>query len=146
MANLFLLFRMHKEYLLILSCSYLVWQYPNSIFMQKLPVGKWIGAMIFLWGLSLAASAGSKNFASFATSRFFLGAFEAANNPAFTLLVGQYFTRREQALRASIWWAGGPIGAFVGDGLSFSVGHWHGSLARWQVSWIENLLSDYHAK
>ncbi|KAH8705917.1 putative pantothenate transporter [Talaromyces proteolyticus] len=116
--------------------GFLVWQYPNSIFMQKLPIGRWVGSMIFLWGLCLAASAGSTNFATLAVSRFFLGVFEATNNPAFTLLVSQYFTRREHALRSAIWWAGGPIGAFIGDGVSFGIGHLHGSLGQWQYLFL----------
>ncbi|KAB8230371.1 major facilitator superfamily domain-containing protein [Aspergillus alliaceus] len=113
--------------------GYLLWQYPNSIFMQKLPIGRWIGSMIFMWGLTVATHAASTNFATLAVNRFFLGLFEASNNPAFTLLVSQYFTKNEHALRSCIWWAGGPIGAFIGDGVSNGIGHLHGKLGQWQV-------------
>lgn len=101
--------------------------------MQKLPIGKWIGSMIFMWGLCVATTAASTNFATLAVNRFFLGLFEASNNPAFTLLVSQYFTKNEHALRSCIWWAGGPIGAFIGDGVSNGIGHVHGKLSQWQV-------------
>ncbi|KAF7592546.1 hypothetical protein BBP40_012770 [Aspergillus hancockii] len=116
--------------------GYLLWQYPNSIFMQKLPIGKWIGAMIFMWGLCVSTTAGSFNFATLAVNRFFLGLFEASNNPAFTLLVSQYFTRDEHALRSCIWWAGGPIGAFIGDGISNGIGHVHGKLSQWRYLYL----------
>ncbi|KAE8389338.1 major facilitator superfamily domain-containing protein [Aspergillus alliaceus] len=116
--------------------GYLLWQYPNSIFMQKLPIGRWIGSMIFMWGLTVATHAASTNFATLAVNRFFLGLFEASNNPAFTLLVSQYFTKNEHALRSCIWWAGGPIGAFIGDGVSNGIGHLHGKLGQWQYLYL----------
>ncbi|KAJ5618838.1 Major facilitator superfamily domain general substrate transporter [Penicillium lagena] len=116
--------------------GFLVWQYPNSIFMQRLPLGRWIGSMVFFWGLSVTASAGSTNFATLATSRFFLGIFEASNNPVFTLLVTQYYTRKEHALRACLWWAGGPVAAFIGDGVANGVGHLNGSLGQWQYLFL----------
>ncbi|KNG84546.1 putative pantothenate transporter [Aspergillus nomiae NRRL 13137] len=116
--------------------GFLVWQYPNSIFMQKLPIGKWIGSMIFMWGLCVATTAASTNFATLAVNRFFLGLFEASNNPAFTLLVSQYFTKNEHALRSCIWWAGAPIGAFIGDGVSNGIGHVHGKLSQWQYLYL----------
>ncbi|GAB1192564.1 hypothetical protein APSETT444_001757 [Aspergillus pseudonomiae] len=97
-----------------------------------LPIGKWIGSMIFMWGLCVATTAASTNFATLAVNRFFLGLFEASNNPAFTLLVSQYFTKNEHALRSCIWWAGAPIGAFIGDGVSNGIGHVHGKLSQWQ--------------
>lgn len=109
--------------------------------MQKLPIGRWIGSMVFLWGLCVSTTAASKNFATLAVNRFFLGIFEASNNPAFTLLVSQYFTRKEQALRSCIWWAGGPIGAFIGDAISNGIGHLHGRLGQWQVGFALALIS-----
>ncbi|KAJ5498726.1 Major facilitator superfamily domain general substrate transporter [Penicillium expansum] len=87
-------------------------------------------------GVCVAATAGVTNFATLAVARFFLGVFEASNNPVFTLLVSQYYTRQEHALRACLWWAGGPIAAFIGDGVSNGVGHFHGALGRWQYLYL----------
>ena len=112
---------------------FLVWEYPNSILMQKLPIGKWLGGMVFLWGISVAATAGAKNFAGLATARFFLGVFESTNGPIFTILIGQYYTRKEQPLRQCIWWAGAGVGGFIGDIIAYGLGHVHGALETWQV-------------
>lgn len=92
--------------------------------------------MVFLWGVCVAATAGVTNFATLAVARFFLGLFEASNNPVFTLLVSQYYTRQEHALRACLWWAGGPIAAFIGDGVSNGIGHFNGALSRWQYLYL----------
>ncbi|QQK40289.1 Major facilitator superfamily domain, general substrate transporter [Penicillium digitatum] len=116
--------------------GFLIWQYPNSIFMQRLHIGRWIGGMVFFWGVCVAATAGVTNFATLAVARFFLGVFEASNNPVFTLLVSQYYTRQEHPLRACLWWAGGPIAAFIGDGVSNGIGHFHGALSRWRYLYL----------
>ncbi|KAJ5943087.1 hypothetical protein N7516_003255 [Penicillium verrucosum] len=87
-------------------------------------------------GGCVAATAGVTNFATLAVARFFLGVFEASNNPVFTLLVSQYYTTQEHALRACLWWAGGPIAAFIGDGVSNGIGHFHGALGRWQYLYL----------
>jgi MFS family permease len=43
--------------------------------------------------------AASKNFAGLMTARFFLGVGEAAVAPGFSLIVGMFYTRKEQPLR-----------------------------------------------
>ncbi|RFU28963.1 hypothetical protein B7463_g7369, partial [Scytalidium lignicola] len=116
--------------------GFLFWEYPNSIFMQKLPIGKWLGGMVFLWGVSVAATAGAKSFAGLATARFFLGVFESTNAPIFTIIIGQYYTRKEQPLRQCIWWAGGGAAGFVGDIIAYGLGHVHGALATWQYLFL----------
>jgi MFS transporter, ACS family, allantoate permease len=117
--------------------GYLFAQYPSSILMQKLPIGRYFGAMTLLWGMVTTCMAASNSFGTLATCRFFLGAFETCLSPILTVLVGQYWTRKEQPLRASIWWAGGGIGSFIADGITYGVSgsSFSGSkYATWQVS------------
>jgi hypothetical protein len=66
-------------------------------------------------------------------NRFFLGVFEATNTPIFAIIVGQYYTRDEQPLRACIWWACAGIAGFFGDSMALKMGETHGALATWQV-------------
>lgn len=101
--------------------GYLIAQYPSSVLMQKLPIGKYFGVMVLLWGMVTTCMAATNSFATLATCRFFLGAFETCLSPILTVIVGQYWTRREQPLRASIWWAGGGIGSFIADSITYGV-------------------------
>lgn len=116
--------------------GYLFAQYPSSILMQKLPIGRYFGAMIILWGVATTCSVATNSFATLAVCRFFLGAFETCITPILTILVGQYWTQKEQALRACIWWTGGGIGGFIADSITYAVSG--GALAgskyeTWQV-------------
>jgi ACS family allantoate permease-like MFS transporter len=116
--------------------GYLFAQYPSSILMQKWPIGRYFGGMVLLWGVVTTCMAATSSFATLATARFFLGAFETCLSPILTVLVGQYWTRREQPLRACVWWAGGGIGSFIADAITYGVsGSTFGGskYAPWQV-------------
>jgi ACS family allantoate permease-like MFS transporter len=110
--------------------------------MQKLPIGKYFGGMVLLWGMVTTCMAATNSFATLATCRFFLGAFETCLSPILTVLVSQYWTRREQPLRASIWWAGGGIGSFIADSITYAVSgsSFSGSkYATWQVRCLRSV-------
>ncbi|XWW92704.1 hypothetical protein V2A60_000629 [Cordyceps javanica] len=119
--------------------GYLVAQYPCALLMQKLPIGRYFGVMIVGWGVATTAQAATTSFASLATCRFFLGAFETCISPVLTILVGQYWTRREHPMRATAWWAGAGIGGFVADGITYAVsgGSFDGGrYATWQLIFL----------
>ncbi|KAJ6440130.1 allantoate permease [Purpureocillium lavendulum] len=119
--------------------GYLIAQYPSSILMQKLPIGRYLGCMIALWGVTTTCMSATNSFATLATARFFLGVFESCLNPILTVLVGQYWTRQEQPLRACIWWAGGPLGGFTLDGIAYAVsgsGFPSSKYAQWQILFL----------
>ena len=116
--------------------GYLSFQYPSSRLMQKLPLGRYFGAMVIMWGLVTTTTAATTSFATLAVNRFFLGFFESCQNPILTILVSQYWTRKEQPLRACIWWAGGAVGFFLGDTITYGVSGTTfagSSYATWQV-------------
>jgi len=101
--------------------------------MQKVPIGRWLGIMVFFWGVVSLTATPCKNFAGIMVNRFFLGVFEATNTPIFAIIVGQYYTRAEQPMRACIWWACGGLAGFFGDSMALKMGQTHGALATWQV-------------
>lgn len=58
---------------------------------------------ITLWGITLALQAAMINFQGIIALRAFLGVFEAATQPTFTLLSGMWYTREEQAGAVTFW-------------------------------------------
>lgn len=101
--------------------GYLFAQYPSAILMQKLPIGKYFGTMVVLWGVTTTCMSATDSFATLAVCRFFLGAFETCWSAILTILVSQYWTRTEQPLRAALWWSGGGIAGFICDSVTFGV-------------------------
>jgi len=52
--------------------GYLVWSWPSSYLMVRLPIGKYLSVCVFLWGGFLLCHAAAKNFAGLMAARFFL--------------------------------------------------------------------------
>jgi hypothetical protein len=71
------------------TCIYiavLVVEYPTNYVLARVPIAKYLGANIVLWGAVLALHAACRNFASLVAVRTLLGVFEACCQPAFLIL------------------------------------------------------------
>jgi MFS family permease len=79
-------------------------EYPENYIIQRVPIAKWLGANIILWGITLALHAAMKNFTGLVTLRALLGAFEATSQPSFVLLSSIWSTREEQAGTVIYWY------------------------------------------
>lgn len=62
----------------IVYFAQLVMQPIVAVLLVKIRMGKFIGVMVFVWGVILCGMAGAKNFGGLMTTRFLLGAFESA--------------------------------------------------------------------
>lgn len=116
--------------------GYLVWTWPSSWFVVRLPLGKYIAGTVLIWGAILMCHGACRNFGELMTARFFLGAAEAAVAPGFALIVGMFYKRNEQPLRQGLWFAGNCIANIFGGLVSYGVGHIHSSLAPWRVLFL----------
>jgi MFS family permease len=115
---------------------YMLGQPISAYMLHKVPMGKWISGTVFGWGSCVVLGITASSFGALATSRFFLGMFEAAVTPAFVVITSQYYTRKEHSLRSCIWWSGAAIGAFFGDLVAWGIGHGHGALSPWKYMFI----------
>ncbi|KAL6228667.1 major facilitator superfamily domain-containing protein [Aspergillus navahoensis] len=120
----------------IFYLAYLVFSYPASMLMVRLPIGKVLAVTVFLWGGVLACHAASFNFAGIMATRFFLGATEAAVSPGFSLITGMWYTREEQPLRHGLWFAGISVAMAFGGLVSYGVVHITGSIPAWKWLFI----------
>jgi Major Facilitator Superfamily len=76
--------------------GFLVWAFPTNFLMQRLPIGKYLGFNIFLWGFFLMLQAACNSFTTLAVMRALGGAAEACSDPAFMLITSMWYTRRQQ--------------------------------------------------
>lgn len=68
-----------------------------------MPIAKYLGANICLWGAVLALHSACHNFAGLVTVRILLGIFEAVCQPSFVLLSSMWYRREEQAATVTYW-------------------------------------------
>lgn len=92
----------------------------QGIILQKVPVAKWLGLNVVLWGIATACTAAAKNYGGLLAARIFLGIFEAAIAPCLMLISSMYYTKSEQAPRFSFWYCGLGLGQIVGGIISYA--------------------------
>ncbi|KAL2413691.1 putative transporter [Exophiala dermatitidis] len=96
----------------------------------KLPLGKFVAAIVLLWGISLSAMVAAHNFVGLLVARLFLGLFEAGVAPAFIALSQMWWRRREQPVRIAVWYASNGICNVFGSLLTYGIGHIHSSVLK----------------
>lgn len=116
--------------------GFLAWVFPANFLMQRLPVAKYLGANIFLWGVLLIAQAGATNFSTLAVLRALSGAAEACADPSFILITSMWYTRRQQPVRIGLWYTANGVGIALGGLLGFGIGQIRGALPSWKYEFI----------
>jgi MFS family permease len=66
--------------------GFLAWAFPTNFLMQRLPLGKYLGFNIFMWGFFLMLQAACNSFTTLAVLRTLAGAAEACSDPSFMLI------------------------------------------------------------
>jgi MFS family permease len=90
--------------------------------MQRFPTAKYLSMNIILWGILLALQAVAKNFSTLAVLRGLSGAAEACGDPAFMLITGMWYTRREQPIKIGLWYSSLGLGIAGGGLLGYAIG------------------------
>ncbi|KAF2092555.1 allantoate permease-like protein [Rhizodiscina lignyota] len=111
----------------IVYVAQLVMQPLVSFMLVKIPLGKFISVMVFLWGVILCGMVGAKSFGALMATRFLLGAAEAAVAPAFIAVVQMWYRRSEQTNRNASWYAMLGVVNMLGSLLTYGLGHIHSS-------------------
>ncbi|KAL1311547.1 hypothetical protein AAFC00_001667 [Neodothiora populina] len=120
--------------------GYLAWEYPTNRLLQRLPLGKYSAFNVILWGACLSCFAAVENFQGAVAVRFFLGLFESAVTPGFSLLTSQWYTVKEQGFRTGIWfsfngWAQ-IVGGLVAYGIARGTDINGSSIESWKIVFI----------
>ncbi|KAF8521394.1 MFS general substrate transporter [Hysterangium stoloniferum] len=113
--------------------SYLVFEYPQNLGLQRFPVGKWMSINIFCWGIALCAHAACKDFGQLFAVRFIMGMCEGSITAGFMIVTSMFYTHREQSQRVGYWFLMNGSAQMISGFLSFGVLHIHKSaLHPWQ--------------
>ena len=84
--------------------SFLVCEPLQSLFIQKFPTAKYLGANVVLWGIIVTLNCVCKNYASLVALRVLLGCFESSVAPSLVTITGMWYKKREQVVRMGIWY------------------------------------------
>ncbi|KAL8827098.1 MAG: hypothetical protein Q9191_003397 [Dirinaria sp. TL-2023a] len=120
--------------------GYLGFEYPTSRLLQRLPLAKYSGANVILWGTVLACTAACTNFGSIAAVRFTLGMLEASVTPGFVLFTSQWYTKKEQGTRTGIWFSFNGFSTVLGGLVAYGIAKGslgrHETIASWKILFL----------
>lgn len=120
-----------------LNFGWLLAAYPWNLALQRYPIGRLIGSMLFVWGGVCMLQAAVFNFGGFFTVRFFMGGLEACVSPAFILLTSMFWEKEEQSLRSSFWLACNGFSSIIGALLAYGSGHAEGLIIpNWKLIYL----------
>lgn len=117
----------------IFYLSYLVFQYPQNLALQRFPVGKWMSINIFLWAVVLLCHTACKSFGSLLAVRFLLGMCEGAITPGFMIVTSMFYTHAEQTKRVGYWFLMNGFAVIILGFISYGLLYTHtASFMPWQ--------------
>ncbi|KAJ5691799.1 hypothetical protein N7462_001222 [Penicillium macrosclerotiorum] len=111
-----------QKYSWLTTCIYiavLIVEYPTNWIIQRVPIAKYLGINICLWGMILALHSACHNFTGLVIVRSLLGIFEAVCQPTFVLLSSMWYKREEQAETVTFWYMMNGAQQIVGGLLAY---------------------------
>ncbi|KAI9497523.1 major facilitator superfamily domain-containing protein [Zychaea mexicana] len=103
--------------------GHLVYQLPNQFILQRVPLAKYLGILLVVWGIVMGASGACQTFSQLAACRFLLGFFEAAAMPTLYLITATLYRRTEQPMLFGYITLCNGLGAAIGSAISFGFAH-----------------------
>ncbi|KAI8341081.1 major facilitator superfamily domain-containing protein [Chlamydoabsidia padenii] len=105
----------------VIYLGYLVYQVPNNILIQRLPLSRYLGVLIFLWGIVVSTTCLVKNFQQLMAVRFLLGLLEAGSNPILYIILNSLYRRSEQSAVFGFILISSGSGTSVGAAIGFGI-------------------------
>jgi MFS family permease len=105
------------------TCIYiaiLVVEYPINFTIQRVPIGKFLGANIMIWSTILCCHALCFSFPALVACRTLLGIFEAVCQPTFLIMSAMWYKRDEQAAVVNYWYMMNGAQQIVGGLLAYA--------------------------
>ncbi|KAJ6458931.1 MFS general substrate transporter [Mycena vitilis] len=107
----------------IFYLSYLAFEFPQNLCLQRFPVAKWMSVNICVWAIALCCHAACKNFGGLFVVRLVLGMCEGCVTAGFLLVTAMFYTRTEQTLRVGFWFLMNGTAQIISGFVSFGCLH-----------------------
>ncbi|KAF9891120.1 hypothetical protein FE257_005056 [Aspergillus nanangensis] len=115
----------------------LVSEYPFIYLMSRLPLTKFVGATVIIWGAMCMCLAAPKTYSGFAAVRFLLGFSEGAVSPAFVTITSIWYRQKEHTTRTALWISMNGMAQVIGCLLMYGIGKNTAlSIAPWRVLFL----------
>ena len=112
----------------IFFLTYVLFEIPGAILIERWSARKWIARIMVTWGLVTILTAFIHTAQQFYTARLLLGAAEASFFPGVILYLTRWFRLEDRARAIAVFYAAIPIGMLIGSSIAgWLLGiHWLG--------------------
>ncbi|KAE8412950.1 major facilitator superfamily domain-containing protein [Aspergillus pseudocaelatus] len=115
----------------------LVSEYPFIYLMSRLPLTKFVGVTVIVWGGVCMCLAAPKTYSGFAAVRFLLGFSEGAVSPAFVTITSIWYRQKEHTIRTALWISMNGLAQVIGCLLMYGIGKNTAlAIAPWRVLFL----------
>ncbi|EME44780.1 hypothetical protein DOTSEDRAFT_173143 [Dothistroma septosporum NZE10] len=105
--------------------------------LNRVPIGKWLGGVLTVWGILVTCTAAVQNFHGLVALRVLMGVCDATIPPACMIISSQYYRKDEQVMRYAGWYTSVGSAMIIGGLLSFGFQHLTTtSIEAWRVMYI----------
>ncbi|KAK2000731.1 major facilitator superfamily transporter [Colletotrichum falcatum] len=106
----------------IFYITYLCFEFPSNIVLQRYKMGRTLSVYMICWGLVVLCIGFAKNFTHLIVLRALQGAFECCISPGFMLLVGTWYKTREHASRSLVFQSANAGFGVVANLIMYGIG------------------------
>ncbi|KAK0640053.1 putative transporter [Lasiodiplodia hormozganensis] len=97
-------------------------EYPAAYLMSRLPITRFVGATIVLWGVTEMCLGATADFPSLGAVRFLLGFTEGAVSPSFMIITSNWYKRSENPVRIATWVSMFGVSQIAGALMMYGIG------------------------
>lgn len=121
----------------IAPIAQLAFQPISAVLIVKVPHRILMPILVLGWGIAQTSMAACKSYSGLLATRFFLGLFEGACLPLFSVITNQWYRRAEQPIRVAAWYGTNGLATIAAAALSYGLGHIKSdSLHSWQIIFL----------
>ncbi|KAK2748492.1 hypothetical protein FQN57_000625 [Myotisia sp. PD_48] len=116
--------------------GYIIFAIPFTIYGKRFHPSRFMFICILGWGIAASSAAGAFNFGSLATSRFFIGLFEAGFAPSAIFYFTLWYTRKEIAFRTAIFVGMSALAGAFGGLIAYGITSIETHISHWRVLFL----------
>ncbi|CAN8095405.1 unnamed protein product [Discula destructiva] len=87
----------------IFYITYMCFEFPSNVLLQRYKMGRTLSLYMICWGVIVLCIGFAQNFTHLITLRALQGMFECCISPGFILVIGSWYTTRENASRSLVF-------------------------------------------
>ncbi|KAH8673212.1 MFS transporter [Ilyonectria robusta] len=124
--------------LMLFLIAYSLFEAPSNLALKILSPNKWLGFLVFVFGVFCMGIGGAQNYHTVGALRFFLGAAEAGVFPGMVYYLSFWYKPQERALRIAAFVCSASLAGAFGGCIAYGVGFMNraGGLQAWRWLFI----------